>query len=231
MIHIVTAQNYDHYRAEMDQAFRLRHRVFVTEMGWHDLAKSDGREIDQFDDEHAVHMLYLEEGKVLGYQRFLASTRPHLLSDVMPQLCEGDRPVGAHIWEWTRFCVPSDRRDRGRAVCPITNRLLIAAVEWGLECGISKFIIQTNPTWIVRMIQLHFQPAPLGLPCTIDGQDIIAVTVTFNDRTLKRLREMREPPRSYQIGRAAAHAPGHMNPRPSSPLSAGGGLVPLPAGA
>lgn len=191
MIHIVTAENYYHYRSEMEQAYRLRHQVFVKEMGWHNLAKPDGREVDQFDDEHAVHMLYLEEGKVLGYQRFLASTRPNLLSEVMPELCEGEPPVGAHIWEWTRFCVRSDRRERGRAVCPLTNMLLIAAVEWGLECGITKFIIETNPTWIVRMIQLHFKPVPLGLPRTIDGREIIAVTVSFDDRTLKRLREMR----------------------------------------
>jgi acyl-homoserine lactone synthase len=191
MIHLVTADNDYHYRAEMEQAYRLRHEVFVKEMGWQDLAKPDGREIDQFDNEDAVHMLYEEDGKVLGYQRFLASTRPHLLSEVMPQLCEGERPVGAHVWEWTRFCVRSDRRERGRAVCPITNMLLIGAVEWGLECGISKFIIETNPMWVVRMIQLHFQPVPLGLSCTLDGQEIVAVVVTFDSRTLKRLREFR----------------------------------------
>jgi acyl-homoserine lactone synthase len=191
VIHLVTAENDYHYRAEMEQAYRLRHQVFVKEMGWQNLAKPDGREIDQFDDKYAVHMLCLEDGKVLGYQRFLASTRAHLLSEVMPQLCEVERPVGAHIWEWTRFCVRSDRREGGRAVCPITNMLLIAAVEWGLECGISKFIIETNPTWIVRMIQLHFQPMPLGLPRTVEGQEIIAVTVTFDGRTLERLREFR----------------------------------------
>jgi acyl-homoserine lactone synthase len=191
MIHVVTAENDYHYRNEMDQAYRLRHQVFVDELSWQNLAKPDGREIDQFDDKHAVHMLYIEQGKVLGYQRFLPSTRPHLLSEVMPELCEVERPVGAHIWEWTRFCVPSNRRERGRAVCPITNTLLIGAVEWGLECGITKFIIQTNPIWIVRMIQLHFQPMPLGLPRTVGGQDIIAVTVTFDGRTLERLREFR----------------------------------------
>ncbi len=128
MIHIVTAENDYHYRNEMNQAYRLRHQVFVKEMGWQNLAKPDGREIDQFDDKHAVHMLYIEDGKVLGYQRFLASTRPHLLSEVMPELCEVERPVGAHIWEWTRFCVPSDRREKGRPGCPITNLLPIPAV-------------------------------------------------------------------------------------------------------
>jgi acyl-homoserine lactone synthase len=136
-------------------------------------------------------MLYIEHGEVLGYQRLLPSTRPHLLSEVMPELCEVERPVGAHIWEWTRFCVARSRRERGRAVCPITNQLLSAAVEWGLECGISKLIIETNPTWVLRMIQLHFSPTPLGLSRTIDGQEIIAVLALFDSRTLSRLHEMR----------------------------------------
>ena len=115
MIHIVTAENEFHYRDEMEQAYRLRHRVFVKEMGWRNLSKPDGREIDQFDDKHAVHMLYIENGKVLGYQRFLPSTRPHLLSEIMPQLCEVERPVGAHIWEISRHCVaPNQQFGSGR---------------------------------------------------------------------------------------------------------------------
>jgi len=190
MIHLVTPENDYLYRNEMEQAYRLRHQVFVKEMGWENLAKPDGREIDQFDNKHAVHMIYAEQGKVLGYQRFLPSTRPHLLSEVMPELCDGERPVGPHIWEWTRFCVERSRREQGRAVCPITNMLLTAAVEWGLECGITQLIIQTNPTWLLRMVQLHFRPMPLGLPQKIGGEEIIAVMATFDGRTLNRLREM-----------------------------------------
>jgi acyl-homoserine lactone synthase len=191
VIHMVTAENEQLYRDEMEQAYRLRHRVFAEEMGFHELAKPDGREVDQFDTKHAVHMLYTERGQVLGYQRLLPSTRPHLLSDVMPELCEVERPVGAHIWEWSRFCVERSKREKGRAVCPITNNLLSAAVEWGLECGISKLIIEINPTWVLRMVQLHFQPMPLGLPRKIHGRDVIAVTATFDWRTLERLRELR----------------------------------------
>ena len=36
------------------------------------------------------HFLAMEDGRVIGYSRLLPTTRPHLLSDVMPQLCEGD---------------------------------------------------------------------------------------------------------------------------------------------
>ena len=48
-IHIVTAENIDSYADAMEQAYRLRHSVFVDEMGWHNLKRPDGREIDQFE--------------------------------------------------------------------------------------------------------------------------------------------------------------------------------------
>jgi hypothetical protein len=49
-----------------------------------------------------------------------------------------------HLGMDTRFCVERGRREKGHAVCPITNMLLTAVVEWGLECGISRLIIETS---------------------------------------------------------------------------------------
>ena len=74
----------------MAQAFRLRHRVFLEEQGWDDLAESDDLALDEFDNKNAVHMLYVDEGKVFGYQRLLPTTSPHVLSDVLPELCMGE---------------------------------------------------------------------------------------------------------------------------------------------
>jgi acyl-homoserine lactone synthase len=191
MIHVVTPENEHLYRDEMDQAYRLRHKVFVEELGWKHLSKPDGREIDQFDTKHAVNMLYIEGQEVLGYQRLLPSTRPHLLSEVMPELCEVERPVGAHIWEISRHCVAPGYRTGGRFANPVANALGTALVEWGLECGITKFIIEIEPMGVLPLIQLHFQPMPLGLPKCLNGKDVIAITLTFDGRTLERLRQMR----------------------------------------
>ncbi|HRO00764.1 acyl-homoserine-lactone synthase [Nitrobacter sp.] len=191
MIHIVTAENIGSYQYEMEQAYRLRHNVFVDEMGWTDLRKPDGREIDQFDDGRALHMLYVEEDRVLGYQRMLPSMRPHLLTEVLPHLCEGDFPVGPHIWEWTRYCVTRQHRDRGRILSPVGNLLLSAIVEWGLASGVQKIIIEMNPLWLLRLVQLNFRVTPLGLPQQIGKDSIIAVTAAFDRRTLKKLQEVR----------------------------------------
>jgi acyl-homoserine lactone synthase len=190
MIHVVTPENAHLYRDEMDQAYRLRHKVFVEEMGWKNLAKPNGREIDQFDTKHAVNMLYIERREVLGYQRLLPSTHPHLLSDIMPHLCEVERPVGAHIWEISRHCVARGYRTGGRFANPVANALGTALVEWGLECGIATFIIEIEPAGILPLIQLHFKPMPLGLPKKVGGREVMALTLTFDGRTLERLREM-----------------------------------------
>lgn len=191
LLHIVTHENADRYSSEMDQAFQLRHKVFVEEKGWTDLERDDGREIDRFDSIDAVHMLYVEDGRVVGYQRMLPSTRPHLLTEVLSDLCEGEPPVGPNIWEWTRYCVEAGHRERGRMLSPVANALLAGIVEWGLARGIDTIIIEMNPLWLLRLVQLHFRVTPLGVPRNIGGEETVAVTASFDERTLARLHEMR----------------------------------------
>lgn len=192
MLHIVTHENAHLYRAEMEQSFRLRHSVFAEEKGWSDLRRRDGRETDRFDDEHAVHMLFIEACRVSGYQRLLPTTRPHLLSELLPDLCEGERPVGPNIWEWSRYCVEPAHRERGRMLSPVANALLSGIVEWGKENGVDTIVIEMNPLWVLRLVQLHFRVRPLGLPKVICNEETVAVTACFDHRTLARLREVRE---------------------------------------
>jgi acyl-homoserine lactone synthase len=192
MLHIVTNENVELYRAELDQAFQLRHKVFVDEKGWIDLWREDCRETDRFDNEHAVHMLFITDSRVIGYQRMLPSTRPHLLSDVLFDLSEGERPVGPNIWEWTRYCVEAGHRERGRMLSPVANALLSGIVEWGLNAAVDTIIIEMNPLWLLRLVQLHFRVTPLGLPRIIGNEETVAVTASFDERTLARLHAVRK---------------------------------------
>jgi len=191
MIEIVTSENIHLHRSDMDEAFRLRHDVFVDEKGWHTLAKPDNREIDQFDNEHALHMLCQRDGKIVGYQRMLPTTKPHLLSSVLSDLCETTHPVGDNIWEWTRYCVAKPYRERGRTLSPVANALLSAIVEWGTETGVDQIIIEMEPIWLLRLVQLNFLVTPLGIPRQIDGGSVVAVLAKFDHRTLEMLQAMR----------------------------------------
>jgi acyl-homoserine lactone synthase len=74
---------------------------------------------------------------------------------------------------------------------PIGNALLSAIVEWGIASGISKIIIEMNPIWLLRLVQLHFKVTPLGIPQQVGKDSVVAVTAAFDNRTLRRLREIR----------------------------------------
>ncbi|MVA56834.1 acyl-homoserine-lactone synthase [Agrobacterium vitis] len=191
MIEIVTRDNIQNYSDEMQDAFRLRHDVFVDEKGWRDLASDDGLEIDQFDNEHALHMICRRDGEVVGYQRMLPTTKPHLLSTVLSHLSEVPGPVGPNVWEWTRYCVARKYRERGRKLSPVANELLSAIVEWGMDCGVDSIIIEMEPIWLLRLVQLNFMVTPLGIPKQIDGEDVVAVLAKFDRRTLEMLQDMR----------------------------------------
>ena len=195
MIHLVTAANQHQYREEMEQAWRLRHAVFVEEKGWSDLARPDGREIDQFDTPAAIHILAIEAGRVIGYSRLLPTMRPHLLSDVLPQLCEGELPRGHDTWEWTRQAVARSHRARGKAVNPVSLALLSGSLEWGMANGVRRLVLQMPTLYLLHVVQLHFRARPLGLPQSISGEEIIAATAEFDERTLARLRSLRGDPR------------------------------------
>jgi acyl-homoserine lactone synthase len=205
LVHIVTPENESLYKVQMDQAYRLRHRVFLGQQGWCAPADPGGRELDEFDNKNAVHMLYIDQGKVLGYQRLLPTTRPHLLSDVIPELCVGKPPVGAHIWEMSHHCIAPGRRAGRSSASTIAHTLGLALVEWGLECGVTRFVIEIEPAGILPLVQLDFQPVPLGLPCKIRGRDIIAVMVAFDKRTLERFHEMRGNQKKVLAGTSHCH--------------------------
>lgn len=85
-VHVVRHDNSHRYRKELDQYFRGRYDVFVREQGWKDLERPDGRDIDQFDTEDAIHLLAIEGSQVIGGFRFNPSTGPTLLNQVFPEL-------------------------------------------------------------------------------------------------------------------------------------------------
>ncbi|CAO4176899.1 acyl-homoserine-lactone synthase [Methylorubrum populi] len=197
MIHVVTAENMQDYAGALDQAFRLRHRVFVEELGWSNLARPDRREIDEFDDEHAIHLLAIDETEtVIGYSRLLPTTRPYLLPMVLPQLCEGTPPSSPQTVEWGRICVAESARTSGRRLNPTALALMTAIVEWGLPRGITSFVSEMPTSWILRLLQLHLHAVPLGLPHEIEGEEIVAVEAAFDRRSLRQLQNKRGDIRS-----------------------------------
>ncbi len=186
MVHVIGAENAHLYREALDDAYRLRHRVFVEERRWMALEKPDGREIDQFDTPSAVHFAVLRNDRVAGYCRLLPTIRPHLLDSVYPWLCErGDPPVGAHVFEWTRYCVAREWR-YGSALSDVGSELIVGVFEYCLDNGITSLSLQGDPMWMTRFHELGCEVRPLGLPQTIDNETVMAFTLRLSNRSLQQ---------------------------------------------
>src|SRR3546814_17323406 len=87
--------------------FEERKRLFVGLLGC-DLSVQDARwEIDQFDDDDAVYLIALDQtGDHAGSLRLLPSNKPHILSELFPELCPAGVPTGPTTYEVTRLCLP-----------------------------------------------------------------------------------------------------------------------------
>jgi acyl-homoserine lactone synthase len=132
-VHVVTSENRALYEDGIRQFYRCRHQIFVEERGWSGLRGPDGLEIDSYDNEHAIYLLALDAGRVVGGQRLYPTLLPHMISEVFSHLARRGVPQASHIFEWTRYFVIKDRRT-GRTDC----RLLAAMQEFCLDEGITE---------------------------------------------------------------------------------------------
>jgi acyl-homoserine lactone synthase len=185
----------------MDEIFVLRHKVFVEENGWDTLARPDGRERDQFDNEHALHLLMMEGSQIAVYSRLLPTEQPHLLSDVYPHLATRGIPRGPDIYEWTRMCVSKPWRGDGRWSFG-AGEMVRAVVEFCLETGITATTWEGHPVWLSRFTELGFDVRPLGLPVRYDHGPVLPAIMDMNHTVLEALIDRGIP----HVGRASSIA-------------------------
>ena len=191
MLMVIPGSDISRHAALMDRVFRFRHSIFVDEKGWTELRQPDGLERDRFDDVHAIHQICLRGDDIVGYQRLLPTTRPHLLSDVLTDLCHRRPPRGPRVFEWTRFCVaPGSREMRPRADGPFLE-LAQGVVEWGMAHRVDTVTVAIDWRLMVIAMQLRFFVRPLGFPKRIGRDEVVALRMSFNRETLATIRQAR----------------------------------------
>jgi acyl-homoserine lactone synthase len=188
MIHVVTAANKHLYQKELHEQFRIRHDVYVGERGWKALARADGLERDQFDNDDAVYVLSIEGGRVVGGSRLVSTTRPNLLGEVFPHLAAiGGVPCESAIFEWTRIFVIKERRE-GRNAGRAAGAVMCGILEFSLAEGIEALSAVMETWWLPRFHDMGWTVKPLGLPELIDGEWTIAAVMPITRRTLETTR-------------------------------------------
>jgi len=199
-VHVVDRTNRDLYEEQIEQHFRIRHDIYIGERGWHDLARADGREIDAFDTEDATYLLGIEPGgEVVAGSRLVPTLKPHLMSEIFPSLAPAGVLRAPDIFEWTRiFVVPALRR-AGRP-CLAAGLIYCGIVEFCLMNKIRRLSVVCETYWTGRLMQLGWNPEPLGPPVSHNGESIIGLAL---DMTLSALETTR---RRYRISGSVLHA-------------------------
>jgi acyl-homoserine lactone synthase len=166
----------------MRAMFEARKGVFVDLLKWEVPVLAGRFEIDQFDDEHATYLILQdEEGNHLGSVRLLETVRPHLLDTLFAPLCAAPPPRGLHVREITRFCL--DRRLPARDRRQVRDRLVRALVDHGLARGIATYTGVAEMGWLNQILHFGWECRPLGLPRTMGGRMLGALSISITAET------------------------------------------------
>lgn len=188
MIHVVTAENKHLYEKEMIDQFRIRHEIYVEELGWEALRRPDGLERDPFDTDDATYLLAIEENRVVGGSRFTPTTKPHLLSEIFPHLCEVRGVVRApDIVEWTRMYAIKEKRPKFQGKGTI-GRIWSGAIEYCLTEHFSAFTFIFQIWQLPLMHECGWKLSPLGLPASIENDWWLPAMVQIDESVLQRTR-------------------------------------------
>jgi acyl-homoserine lactone synthase len=205
-VHVVRRENRQLYAALLDDYFRIRHDIYVGERKWTELARPDGREIDQFDTDDTVYLLALNHGAIVAGMRMVPTHSPTLLSELFPQLAPSGAIHRSDVYELSRiFVVPKKRGEHGG---PRYEAVIqAAAMEYGLSIGLSAFTIVLETWWLPRLLDQGWQALPLGLPCDINGLSTVAVIVEINDQAWTEICHRRAVPGSLLVWQGLAAIP------------------------
>lgn len=162
------------FKNELDMAFQFRHEAFVEEAGWEDLRHANSIESDQFDTDDTVHVILIKDGRVQAYSRLNPTMKPHLLSEVYPQLASRGVPRDHNAWEWSRMGTAKHGRSDGHGWNSPIGLLLRCVTYVAVKNHIKSLVWQAHPVWITRAFELGFNPEPLGLPQRIAGERVVA---------------------------------------------------------
>src|SRR3569833_2805110 len=186
-VHVVTPRNASRYASELEQNYRLRHRIFVERMHWEALRRADGRDVDQYDDGNATHLLVVRNEQVVGGLRFNSLGGPNLLMGHFSRMVT--RPLPGNAWlgaDWTRFYVVERPQPLGPASA--AGARYCSAMEYALTHGWEFLTFVSKPAMIVILVSIGWIVTPLGMPEMIEGDLAIAAYIAVSEDALLHAR-------------------------------------------
>lgn len=172
-------------RALLEEAYRLRYRIFVEEQGWNELASTDGRECDAVDEDGAVHFLALRGGGLCGYARLMPpeGLAPGLRSPRrMAALAARPGILGIG-----RLCVVPELRG-GPKARSIAAELFLAICDHALAEGRREIFAETDPAFHILLRLVGFKVGFVGKPERFHGRRSLLAIIGLDARALDHCR-------------------------------------------
>jgi acyl-homoserine lactone synthase len=184
--------------------FNERRKAFVERNGWEDLMVFDGAEVDEYDDEHAIYLMALNDAERLeGAVRIRPAMTGCMLVDHYPQLVAED-PLSLKapdVWESTRvFITDAFRASRAPGVRGFMG-LAAAAMEVVVDAGGKRMLGIVDVRMLDHMPDIGSEFNFTGLPAEYPYGVMVGTCGMVSDELTARMREsLAEPSRlSYEV--------------------------------
>jgi N-acyl-L-homoserine lactone synthetase len=189
MIDLVLPEARFAFASALMQMHHDRKRVFVDRLNWALPSPQSWLEVDDFDNEHAVYLLARSpaSGRHEGSVRLLPSTGRHMLGSIFSELCAGPVPVGPDCWEISRF-VTAPPAVAGTSVMRLHRMLACGIAEFALLNSIERYTLVTEPRRLPALLSVGWTVQPLGLPTLCLGQELQALQILIDEKSLGELR-------------------------------------------
>lgn len=192
MLYVVDRRNKSAYADQLEQMYRIRHRVYVEGRGWKALAKDDGREIDQFDTENAVYLLGIgADGHVTSGVRLVPTSEPTLMRNVFPHVATwGQIPSSDRVYEMTRYFLTAEPTDRNLRR-EVAGEILCAMFEYALAARLTHISVVCDAFFMTTMLECRWKIRPLGLPTPYEEGVCVAVLIDVTEEALRGAQKTR----------------------------------------
>lgn len=171
MIHVVSLANQHFYGSQLDQMFRMRHAFYIEGHGWSGLTSHDGRETDEFDDDHAVYLMSIDPfGDVAASVRLNPTTQPTLLKK-FADWSDEKLPELESVWDISRWiAAPQHRRaDNPRWPSNHQRELMVGILEFCLSRGLTHLTMLAEHRLAERIASYGWPLRFLGIPREYEG--------------------------------------------------------------
>lgn len=209
MFRIVRPEQRREFAGQIDDMHQMRYRIVVDDWGWDIPGIAPGYDKDQFDTADTVYVLVLDEaGRVAASARLNPTSGPHMMRELFADYCDLQPfPVGADVWECSRFVIDTDRAADRLCAFRLRCHLGIGITSWCLDQGVTRLSWLTHQTFY-NYISGLFRTEPLGLPkrqaenwawiAAVSDIDLAAL-----DEQIERLRRAADIVAALTAGRAA----------------------------